>query len=255
MQKSSKIRVNQKLPFGCLFCILDRNVSDSLRLHKTSSHVVQVHCHVLISQYPWEFLLPSSPLHRWKRASHLSEYGKDQAELNLLPNFPGSPRPWHRKIISLLVLCAKIAQNALGSPWSYSLCLPYVASQRAVPSSRSGSREDRIPYPCCDSAGLSQTGISEITKEKFKGNQRKSRKQRSIAGSVPGLRGPVPFLMGAQTMNSGDDDHLLVSQLLSHYQVKGAILPPCQASVLDGSPPGIKAITGLRRNLQLRGRG
>lgn len=120
---------------------------------------IQVHYHVLISQYLPAFLLPSSPFQPEKRPCHLSEYRQDQtqARLNLLPSFV-APHV-QRRVISRLALCAKIIPNALGSPPFSFLCCPH--SPPKEPSSKSGSHSDRIPYPCCDSAGLRQSGISK----------------------------------------------------------------------------------------------
>ena len=122
---------------------------------------MKVLCHVLISQYLQEFLLSSSPFHPEKGPCHLSEYGKGQtqARLNLRPIFPASPHPWHRRVISLLALCAKIIPNALGSPPFNSLCCPRSSSPKAI--FQVWLTLNRIPYPCCDSAGLRQTGISK----------------------------------------------------------------------------------------------
>ena len=121
----------------------------------------KVRGHVLISQYLPDFLLPSSPFHPEKRPCHLSEYGKDQAQarLSLLPIFPASPHPWHRKVISLLALCAKIIPNALGSPPLNSLCCPHSSSQRAIFQVCLMLGQNSLS--CCDSAGLRQTGISK----------------------------------------------------------------------------------------------
>lgn len=86
--------VSQELRIEYLFYILGRNVSDTQGIYKTSNQMIQIHCHVLISQPPQEFFLPSCPLHS---ESH-SAFGDDrqdqaQAELNLLPTFAGSKHP------------------------------------------------------------------------------------------------------------------------------------------------------------------
>lgn len=60
---------------------------------------------------------------------------------------------------------------------------------------------------------------------------------------------PVPFLLWFQILNSDDKDDLLVSQLLNHYHVESAILPPCQASVPEDSPPVSRP---LFTNLEVR---
>lgn len=132
------------------------------------------------------FSLPP-PFHPEKGPCHLSEYGKGQtqARLNLLPIFPASPHPWHRRVISLLALCAKIIPNALGSPPFNSLCCPRSSSPKAISQ----------VWLTLEQNSLSLLWLSRVKtdwnfqKSQFKRNGRKSRKHRSTAGFVPGLQG------------------------------------------------------------------
>ena len=198
---------------------------------KSQAAWIKVRCHVLISQYLQEFLLSSSPFHPEKGPCHLSEYGKGetQARLNLLPIFPASPHPWHRRVISLLALCAKIFPNALGSPPFNSLCCPRSSSPKAIFQ----------VWLTLGQNSLSLLWLSRVEtdwnfqKSQFKRNGRKSGSTEAQLG----LSQDSKVFVWAQTLNSGDEGYLPVSYLLGHSHVR---VPPCFSakSVLDDHPLG-----------------
>lgn len=124
--------INQELPF--IFWI--ENVSDSLGIHKTSNPVALVHCHVLISQGPQDFFLPSAQFFLRKSHSPSQQDGNDQAqtELSLLAIFPESTRPCDGNVTRSLPLCPKVIQKASVSFQPDSSCMAILSPEEKVPS-------------------------------------------------------------------------------------------------------------------------
>lgn len=181
--------------------------------------MVQIYCHVLISQYPQEFLPPSHSILR-KSLSTCGKGSEDQAQakLYLLPKFPGSTFPGTGRSLACW-FCAKTIPNALATRWPDSLHRHHFASQRGCHLKGLAHARAKSLILATPQQSRDRLEFSKVPKKKFKGNQ------RHRAEFVPGLSGLGPFLRGAHTqvrwwrLPPG----LLVSQLLSNYHVKSAM--------------------------------
>lgn len=250
VNKSPKMMVQPNVAFSVPFYILDRNVYETLGIDKTSNQMTQIHCPVLISQSPQGFFHPPFPFHFESPCASWGD-GGDQAgeELSFSPPFLAPPVPGTGGL-SVLTL-PEAAQDAAESAQSDSLRVTTRLPQEEC--HLKGWHDRKNPCPCSDLVGLIDWNFQNYQQKNF--FFKENHGNIETAELVPQLTESVPFLIGAHSVNLDGKDHLVASWCPSSesWPLKGVISPPCQP-VPRSFFPGIKFVTGLRPNLQVRGR-